>query len=1290
MSTPYGISTSKGSSVYSSYLNTPIRAPLSTNQYPFSMAYHNFGVLNGQRPTPPLFYPSQEPVYSDMNTNARSQYVRATGFSKETLALQKALGKESRPTSKVSYSSERQFGVSTHMNYIQPLDSSMHLNIKKSVAVGKSSYKVGLPVEAPTCSKSYYPSGTRSSLQRARSGGCTAPKKKGSIYNTFGCSVVSYPDYNVLPVAPINLSAIVDVGSVSIYFTQPVNNGGPILNYEYDLIDLTRGTFLPFNPPQNRSPVLITGLEDGVTYSVVLRAVNKNGAGPSSSTVIFTTPDIPDAPTNLSVIPGDSEVYVYFTEPSDGGSEITNYEYSLDDGLTWSLFSPPVTESPVTINSLSNGTIYTIRLTAVNAVGPSNNSDSVSVAPIPINSFNPSEISGLNVWLDGQYPASIDLSSNKVDTWKDRSGQNNNFTKGNNNVISYAVPSGINNRPALNFVDSYTNLEREFNIAPSNQLSLFMVVYHTSNGSGNSELFFTINDYRYFDLFSNTNNPQGLLSFNIGNTTQVSSGVNIRGSIALISMIVTSTVDLYVNGTQTNNNVARGGLSLNNTLTWSISAGAFRGFIGEIVTYPSGLSDVDRQRIEGYLAWKWGLQENLPDNQPYKSAPPIVLDAPVITGITGGFQTLSLEFTQNTNGQTITNYLYSTDNGVTFRELATPDTTSPLTITTLSSDGTSPLTNGVTYDVKIQAKTANGLSPLSNSVQGTPDITSIVSFKNVGSTTWTAPANVTSVEYLVVGGGGGSGGGFDTGGGGGGGGGMVLSGTLSVIPGDTYNIVVGDGGAGGISIRNPVSETNGIAGDNSEFNAIVALGGGGGYASRSSNSGGSSAGGTSVSGVSASIGGSGGGNASDGNGAGGGGGNTTNGSNGVSNTGGNGGLGISNSITGTSVVYGAGGRGANGNTTYESVPGLANTGNGAVGGGGASFVQRNGAKGGSGIVILKYTPSLPAPGAPTLTYALAGNTQAYIYFTKDPLTPSEDISNYEYTTNGGTTWNALSPADPNTPILITGLTNGTTYNIGLRAINLFVPSASSNTISVTPQAGTSPVESLYYDPNNSSSYSGSGTTVANVGSFGTLNGTMVGPSFVTGTGIARNVFDFNGDSTRIEFGQYDFGSSFTISAWVYPKEQYSINGLITNTSAGLQTDGFKLGWNFWETENRTMLFEAGNGGEGGAVGSLENTVVVNSWQYLTYIVDVANQRALFLRNGIPVDSFIVPFNPNNISDNTTVPNIGTNNPNFNIGSFTDTSYAMNAELGYIKVYNGVLSVGDIQDDYNNSKASFGL
>ena len=200
MTTPYGITTSIGSQAFSGYLNTPINGPLSTNNYPNAMPYHSYGTLTGQRPTPPQFFPSQEPVNSDMSVNSRAQYLRATDISSRQKAAEDAIGKTSSTSLFTSYSSQRQFPVSSQVNYIPPISSSMFVNIKKSIAVGKSAYKVGLQVapfdpysnktiaqlqlEAPISTKSYYPSGTRSALQRARSSGCTAPKKKGSIYNT--------------------------------------------------------------------------------------------------------------------------------------------------------------------------------------------------------------------------------------------------------------------------------------------------------------------------------------------------------------------------------------------------------------------------------------------------------------------------------------------------------------------------------------------------------------------------------------------------------------------------------------------------------------------------------------------------------------------------------------------------------------------------------------------------------------------------------------------------------------------------------------------------------------------------------------------------------------------------------------------------------------------------------------------------------------------------------------------------------------------------------------------------
>lgn len=182
MTTPYAVSTNIGSVSYDGYVNAPITGPLSTNQYPGQIPYHSYGTLTGLRPTPPQFYPMQEPVYSNMNTNPRLRYIRAQVNPKDK-QQQLALGKASAPMSHYTKSTSRYAAVSTHLNYIVPIPSSSYIDIKKAQAVGQSAYKVNLPLSAPISTKSYYPSGIRTTLARVRGGGCVAPRKKGAIQN---------------------------------------------------------------------------------------------------------------------------------------------------------------------------------------------------------------------------------------------------------------------------------------------------------------------------------------------------------------------------------------------------------------------------------------------------------------------------------------------------------------------------------------------------------------------------------------------------------------------------------------------------------------------------------------------------------------------------------------------------------------------------------------------------------------------------------------------------------------------------------------------------------------------------------------------------------------------------------------------------------------------------------------------------------------------------------------------------------------------------------------------------
>jgi hypothetical protein len=62
-------------------------------------------------------------------------------------------------------------------------------------------------------------------------------------------------------------------------------------------------------------------------------------------------------------------ISVSFTPGSSEGSSIVNYEYSLNGGYTFTVFSPPQTSSPITITGLTNNQNYYLVLRPVNGNG---------------------------------------------------------------------------------------------------------------------------------------------------------------------------------------------------------------------------------------------------------------------------------------------------------------------------------------------------------------------------------------------------------------------------------------------------------------------------------------------------------------------------------------------------------------------------------------------------------------------------------------------------------------------------------------------------------------------------------------------------------------------------------------------------------------------------------------------------------------------------------------------------------------------------------------------------------
>jgi len=79
------------------------------------------------------------------------------------------------------------------------------------------------------------------------------------------------------------------------------------------------------------------------------------------------------------------------------------------------------------------------------------------------------------------------------------------------------------------------------------------------------------------------------------------------------------------------------------------------------------------------------------------------------------------------------------------------------------------------------------------------------------------------------------------------------------------------------------------------------------------------------------------------------------------------------------------------------------------------------------------TPST-VPGAPTMGTPTAGNNSVSLTFTAPGSNGGSAITNYSYSTDG-TNYTAFSPAQTTSPLTISGLTNGNSYTLYIKAIN---------------------------------------------------------------------------------------------------------------------------------------------------------------------------------------------------------------------------------------------------------------
>lgn len=242
------------------------------------------------------------------------------------------------------------------------------------------------------------------------------------------------------------------------------------------------------------------------------------------------------------------------------------------------------------------------------------------------------------IWLDAADSSTITESGGVVSQWDDKSGNGRHFTQAtvaNRPTFESAVQNGLS---AVKFVNGPSGgATRQFvsNTAytnTSNQITLFSVHRNLSQSGAN----------QYGRLFSfaaalskDFDNNNGIIL-----TYGVTSGITLfRNNASIASTAAISDTWCIVDAVR---DAGNGSVSLNGDtrVTGSTSAANFniarsrigndtelddsgiQGWVGENIAISGVIDASTTEKMQGYLAWKWGLTGSLPGGHPYKNAAP--------------------------------------------------------------------------------------------------------------------------------------------------------------------------------------------------------------------------------------------------------------------------------------------------------------------------------------------------------------------------------------------------------------------------------------------------------------------------------------------------------------------------------------------------------------------------------------------------------------------------------------------------------------------------------------------
>ena len=247
-----------------------------------------------------------------------------------------------------------------------------------------------------------------------------------------------------------------------------------------------------------------------------------------------------------------------------------------------------------------------------------------------INSWTPAQIS-TSLWLDASDASTITLNGSTISQWNDKSGNSRNVSQVNSALQPVYTLGGLN---SLNIVDfdganDVLNGLPLSNFFTNNSYSAFVVglarTIGTNSVNGYENEAFYGDGGGFVAMYLRSSNLIG--AYNWDGSNKVATNAYTPNTVVIgYSELSSGSIRIRTNGGSETATVSSNTQSLAGVIqigrSYNSDAYCLDGKIAEVIFTNAALSTTNRQLIEGYLAWKWGLTSNLPNDHPYKSIAP--------------------------------------------------------------------------------------------------------------------------------------------------------------------------------------------------------------------------------------------------------------------------------------------------------------------------------------------------------------------------------------------------------------------------------------------------------------------------------------------------------------------------------------------------------------------------------------------------------------------------------------------------------------------------------------------